>query len=87
MEETAIQLEYNVFSHESSFRPPSKEDPNPNSEFKNVSASTDDAISDVTFKSVISLPPFIGKVFMDSDSTAPEELGFLAVLAEKAFLV
>ena len=33
------------------------------------------------------IPLFLPKVFMDTASTAPEELGFLAVVAGKAFLL
>ena len=44
-------------------------------------------VLEVIFKTIITLPPFISKVFLDLSLIASKELGFLTVLVEKAFLV
>jgi len=38
------------------------------------------------FRSLIPLPPFLAKTFMDSGISVPSELGFLAVASGKVFL-
>ena len=45
-----------------------------------------DSLNEVSFRSVLVIPPFVVKAFIDSGSAAAEELGHLAAVAGKAFL-
>ena len=88
-EATAVQLEHRLFNHESTVICPSKDSfwtCASALEFKEVEP-TEESGTEVYFKAIITLPPFLSKVLIDSSSTAPEELGLLAVSAGKSFLV
>jgi hypothetical protein len=89
VEATAVQLEQRIFEHHATVSCPTFEglwECSSASSFKNVPAGRTTNQNKITFGGLLTLPPFISKVFMDAGSTAPEELGFLAVSAGKAFL-
>ena len=56
-------------------------------EFRSFLAGSEDTTSDITFESILSLFPFIGKIFIDLGSIALEEVWFLVVSIGKLFLV
>ena len=56
-------------------------------DFKNASVEEGDNLNGIIFRGMLMLPPFILKLLIDARSVAPEELGFLVILAKNLFLL
>ena len=89
VEATAVQLEHHLFHHKAVIDCPAEDDlwkSTSSSIFKDVPSVSGRNKRKVTFGKVMAIPPFLLKLFLECSSSAPEELGFLAVAAGKAFL-
>ena len=88
-EAQALLLNSRIFSESKIVKCPNKEDLwNTESAegFRNVSNDSSSDEMNFEFRTLIPLPPFLAKTFVDSGVTSPNELGFLAVASGKAFL-
>jgi len=55
-------------------------------DFKGLKVGTSNRKRKVMFQNVVVILPFIDQVFIDANSSAADELGFLALTACKSFL-